>query len=178
LKKKHELAAVLLITTLALLIILVTTYDLLYRNGGHDTSTASDSFIQQPVVDVIIPALFSQGTTGGINAPLNLTQGQSVSLKVMIYSTVSLNATMEFQVYPLAPASQNGTSVTESSSAMTWSFQPSSLQVSINGKGNTTLNLDVPQQFQTGTYSAVVSAVNSQNVAQMWGDVFQINVSK
>src|SRR5487761_890705 len=100
-KSRREMVAIMVIIVLAVMITGITAYDLLGGTSAQRNSTTSDSFIQQPVVDIIIPSLFSQTSAGGVNLPLNLTLGESFSLTVDVYSTVSLNASMEFITTPL-----------------------------------------------------------------------------
>jgi hypothetical protein len=174
----YEIAAIITIIALALVITSVTAYDLLGRPGAQGLSITTGTFIQQPVVDVIVPSLFRSGSTGGINAPLNLTQGETISLPVTVYSVAAINVTAEFRITPLSLSQTATSSLANSSSIISWSFAPGSFQVEPNGKANTTLKLDVPYLMPLGTYSAVISAANTDNSSQIWGDILQINITK
>ena len=153
----------------------ITAYDLLGGTSAQRNSTTSDSFIQQPVVDIIIPSLFSQTSTGGVNLPLNLTLGESFSLTIDVYSTVSLNASMEFIATPLASSTGGAQS---STGMITGTFDPSILVIGANGKGITTFHVQVSPTANVGNYGTVISVVNAANSTQVWGDIFQINVAK
>ena len=173
-KSRREMVAIMVIIVLAVMITGITAYDLLGGTSAQRNSTTSDSFIQQPVVDIIIPSLFSQTSTGGVNLPLNLTLGESFSLTVDVYSTVSLNASMEFITTPLT----SSTSVQSSTGLITGTFNPSILVIGANGNGITTFHVQVSQTTNVGNYSAVMSVVNAANSTQVWGDIFQINVAE
>jgi len=170
----RERAAIFAIIVLVSLITGIAAYDLLGGAPGQRNST-TDSFIQQPVVDIIIPSLFSQTATGGVNLPLNLTLGESFSLTVDVYSTVSLNASMEFIASPLT-SSTGG--VQSSTGLITGTFDPSILVIGANVKGIATFHVQVSPTANAGAYSSVISVVNAVNSTQVWGDIFQINLAQ
>ena len=172
---RREMAAIIVIIVLAIMITGITAYDLLGGTSAQRNSTTSDSFIQQPVVDIIIPSLFSQTSTGGVNLPLNLTLGESFSLTVDVYSTVFLNASLEF-ITTLLTSSTGG--VQAASGQITGTFDPSILVIGANGKGITTFHVQVSQTANVGNYSTVISVVNAVNSTQVWGDIFQIHVTE
>jgi hypothetical protein len=177
-KRRYEWVAVAVIVVLAIAVISITTYNLLVKQTARGpTQTTSEPFVVQPVVDVIIPSLFRQGPTGGINSPLNLTVGQNESIQIEIYSSVHLNASMEFNMYALSTSQQASLTGQMGNASVNWEFNPILVNVPVNGKANTTLSLNVSSQTATGTYNAVVTAVNSDNSTQMWGDIFEIVIA-
>lgn len=165
-----------------MLVIIATTvavFDLLTPPKSSQPST-SLPFIQQPVVDVIIPSLFRTQGSNNDNMPLNLTQGESMSLTVDVYTTVSLNLKFEFQVLSYVGQSSNGSSsVTEgNSSIVSVAFNPSSLAINGANKGTTNMTVTFSDYAGIGQYNSVVSVVNMNNSTQVWGDLIQINIAK
>ncbi|MGI0091218.1 MAG: hypothetical protein ACREBS_05875 [Nitrososphaerales archaeon] len=179
LRKQYESIAIIIVIALVISIAAITAYDLLGGAVGQNQPGKTDSFIQQPVVDIIIPSLFRQTSTGGINSPLNLTRGENLSFSVYVYSTVDLNVSMEFRAFQLASVSLQAGSTSSNnnvSETMSVAFDPSFFKVGEDGSGNTTINLHVKTSAQVGAYSAVISASNLNNSSETWGDILQINV--
>jgi hypothetical protein len=167
--RRNERIAIGVIVVLAVAISGIAFFDLFYsRNLGN--ATTSNSFVNQPVVDIIIPSLFKESSTGGINSALNLTRGQVVSLQVEVFPTFNLTASMNLRVYAL------NTSQGNASGAISATFEPEQLNVAENSVKNTTMTIDVSSNAQPAGYNAVVSATNAVNASQSWGDVFQLNV--
>ena len=149
----------------------------LLGSQGHQTQTESNSFIEEPVVDILIPALFRETSTGGINAPLNVSRGQSVSLTVQLYPTTSLNVSMLFRYFILGGLNNNQTSTNQNSSQyLSAKFDPQILTIEAGKTVNTTMRLEISQAATKGQYNSVVSAVNLQNSSQIWGVIIQINI--
>jgi hypothetical protein len=162
---KTERIAIVLIALLTAAIIGVAVYDFVFVPNSQK-SPITTSFLNEPVVDVIIPKLFE----GGENAPLNVSLGEHMALQVRIYPTVELDVMMDFRVI----SSSSGGNY---SNAILATFDPGTVDVSANSNGNTTMNIYVPLNTTTGTYDSVVSAVNLSNSSQYWGPIVQIDVS-
>jgi hypothetical protein len=166
---KYEKLAALTIILLAIIIASVAVYD--FATSQPQNITATNSFPHEPVVDVIIPALFRQTSTGGVNAPLNMTTGESTKLIVQVYPTVNVNVTMQFRYFSLS----NDASGVQNST-ITGTFDPSKLDIQSGKVGNTTLALGVSQSAQDGEYNAVISAIDTQNSSEAWGVIVSVNV--
>ncbi|MHB8567123.1 MAG: hypothetical protein ACYC7D_11395 [Nitrososphaerales archaeon] len=159
--------------------------------GNADTSTSSVScyknnscFVDEPVVDVIIPKLSqSLGSNEVGNNVLNVTRGESVSLTVMVYSTINLNAMMKLELFPPNDANASSSNNTNASTSTSENdiiveFNPSSMSISKNGQGSTVMALNVSTNAQLGVYSAAVSAFDIDNPFYFWGAFFHINVQE
>ncbi len=157
---------------LAIIIASVAVYD--FATSQPQNVTPTNSFLHEPVVDVIIPALFRQTSTGGVNSPLNMTPGESTNVIVQVYPTVNVNVTMQFRYFSL---SQNG-SITGQNSTITGTFNPSKLNILSGKEGNTNLSLGISQSAQDGEYNAVISAIDTQNSSEVWGVILQVNVEQ
>ena len=161
--------------------------------GNVHSSTSSVSscyennscFVSEPVVDVIIPKLSqSLGSNEVANNVLNVTGGESVSLTVVVYPTINLNATMKLELFP--PVIANSSSFDSSSSSSTSSgsaginvdFNPLNMSISANGHASTVMTLNISSLAEVGVYSATASAVDIDNPAFVWGTFFQINVQE
>jgi len=167
---KNEKVASLIIVILALIITTVAVYD--FMSSQSQNSVPPNSFPQEPVVDIIIPALYRQTSTGGINAPLNVTAGESANLTIQVYPTVGLNVTMQFRYFSMS----NNESNSNTNSTITATFYPSRLEIGAGFRGNTTMSLGISQSAPPGEYNAVVSAVDLKNVSEVWGAIFQVKV--
>ncbi len=176
-KKRHESMAIVVVIVLALIVVGVASYDLLTPRTTHAQQSTSYSFVQQPVVDLIIPTLFRQQGSDSGNLPLNVTRGENVTLSIDVYSTASITFRMQYEIYLLSADSASSTLSGTNSTTMSVDFNPQSLTVDTNAKGVSIMHLSVPSQTPTGIYTAVVTAVNVNNSTQSWGDIFQINVS-
>ncbi len=152
-----------LIAVLAIAIIGVAVYDLAFVLPQKSPITTS--FLNEPVVDVIIPSLFNNGA----NAPLNVSTGEHATLVVQIYPTVRLDALMKFQV-DSSPLGGNNRSISAT-------FDPSTLDIAAGSSGNTTMNIYVSKNATNGLYYSSVSAVNLENSSELWGNVVQIDVA-
>lgn len=161
---KTERAALAIIAILAVAIIGVAAYELVFAPISQK-SPFTTSFLNEPVVDVIIPSLFKSGA----NAPLNISTGKRTSLQVQIYPTVRLDMIMQFRI--ISSTSGNY------SNAIMATFDPGTLLVAAGSSGNTTMNIYVPLNTTAGTYDSVVSAVNLSNSSQYWGPILQIDVA-
>ena len=137
--------------------------------GGSTTCT--DCFIQEPVVDIIMPALGSLGNSSNPNRVVAMTAGTSRTFEVDIYPTIGTNFTMGFSALLIAAA---GASPPVGS--VTASFQPTHLELGPNQKGVTLMTVVVPNSTSTGSYDAVVSATDLANGSYVWGLYFQIVV--
>jgi hypothetical protein len=176
LRTRFETIGIIIVVALAAIISAIAVNDLLGGPSKQNSAT-TNSFIQQPVVDIIIPTLFAQTATGGVNSPLNLTLGESYSLTVEVYTTVALNASLIFHALPLGSSSTSELSQ-GTSGPISGIFNPADLMMEANGKGISTFSIAVSDSASVGAYNAVVSAVNLDNSSQIWGDIFQINVTK
>lgn len=131
------------------------------------TTNCTGCFIQQPVVDVIIPELASKtDQNGGLNEQLNVTAGQTVSLHVQIFTEAPVNVTLYFKFF-----------ATNESQNITASLSPDTLMVPTLGNATSLLRISFPPNLKQGAYSAVVSAVDIQNSSWVWGDYFNIEVT-
>jgi hypothetical protein len=158
---------------LVIIISVVAIYDI--SNSQTSVETSANSFIQEPVVDILIPNLFRETSTGGQNVPLNVTTGQTDAIVIQIYPTVELNLTMEFRYYFLS--SIVSTSTTDNlSRSISATFDPSNLKISAGSTANTTMTLQVSPSAPLGEYNAVVSAFSSENSSEVWGVIVRINV--
>lgn len=145
-------------------------------------------FVSEPVVDVIIPKLSqSLGSNEVGNNMLNVTRGESVSLTVVVYPTINLNATMKLELFPplnnSATSSSSETSVSSSSTPTSENdiivgFNPQNMSISANGQGSAIMTLNVSTNAQLGVYSATASAFDIDNPSYVWGAFFQINVQE
>lgn len=176
-KRRYESLAIALIIVLALIVVGVASYDLLSPRTTHAQQSTTYSFVQQPVVDLIIPTLFRQQGSDSGNLPLNVTRGENVPLSIDIYTTVTITFSMKCEIYLLSVRSGTSTASTTNSTTILASFNPQSLIVNASAKGVSTMHLSVLSQTLVGEYTAVVTAVNVYNSTQSWGDIFQINVS-
>ena len=144
-------------------------YFLLRPTQTTSTTSCSSCFIQQPVVDVIIPELASKSDqNGGVNEMLNVSSGQTATLHVQIFTEQAVNVTLSFKSF-IANAN--------SSQTMTGSFSPPTLAASLNGNATSVLHIFISPDVPNGVYSAAVSAVGIQNSSWVWGDYFNINVT-
>ena len=141
----------------------------LLQPKGTTTTNCPGCFIQQPVVDVIIPELASQtDQNGGVNQPLNATAGQTSTLRVQVYSEEAVNVPLSFKSFI---SGANG------SQLMTAAFSPSTLDVPNLGNATAVLHIFISPSVAKGVYSAAISAVAIQNSSWVWGDYFSINVT-
>jgi hypothetical protein len=132
-------------------------------------------FYEEPVVDVIMPAVGSSGNTTNPNRVLNVTAGSDLTLEVEVYPTVALNASMSFSSY-LVSVSGDGSSGMPGGDLPSATFQPSTLTIPAYGHGVTQMLLAVPAGTEPGTYAAVVTATDASNSTQSWGLFFQLEV--
>ena len=143
------------------------------------SQTATNSFIGEPVLDIIIPSLFHQTSTGGINSPLNASAGQTLSLTVQLFPTTSLNVSMQFRYFVLN--SSNSATVSSSQNATSdyimSTFHPQETTITASKTSNVTMQLAISQSAVRGQYNSVVSAVNLQNSSQVWGVIVQIDIT-
>ena len=93
---RNEKYGVAIIVLLVIIISLVAVYDISGRQTNDQTGT--NSFISEPVVDIILPSLFRETSTGGQNEPLNVTVGQTDTLAIRVYPNANLNLTNGIQV--------------------------------------------------------------------------------
>ncbi|HXQ93506.1 MAG TPA: hypothetical protein VN739_10920 [Nitrososphaerales archaeon] len=168
---KPEKLGVTVVVILVIVISLVAVYDI--SNNQTQGQVGTNSFIQQPVVDILVPSLFRETSIGGQNVPLNITNGQSDSIVIQVYPTVDLNITMEFQYYLL---STNESSRSSDPGSISATFNPSNLRIDAGKTENTSMTLRVSPSAPLGQYNAVISAFNSANSSQVWGVIVQINV--
>jgi hypothetical protein len=142
--------------------------ELLYHpwGGGQTSATACPGCFSEPVVDIIMPALGSSGNFTNPNRVVNMTVGETKTFEVDIYPTVPVSFTMGFSII----------SVSGGTSAITATFQPSSLQLAANAKGTTYMTVRVPGTAAKGVYDAVVSASSVSNSSEVWGLYFEIEV--
>jgi hypothetical protein len=152
---------------------LVASFELGFFPSPHGSSTTtvcSSCNFQEPVVDVIMPAIGSSGNYSNPNRVVNLTLGGSETFEVDIYPTVGISVMMLF--------SSVLTSITaQGSGNITATFQPSTLAVGANSKGVTMMTVSVPASAAEGTYDGVVSAQSQGNSSEVWGLYFQLVVT-
>lgn len=176
-KRRFESMAIAAVIVLAIVVTGVASYDLLSPRTTQPQQSTTYSFVEQPVVDLIIPTLFKQQGSDSSNVPLNVTRGENVTLSIDIYATVNLTITMNYSIYLLSAPSGSSAAPGTNSTTVLASFNPQSLTVDTRAKGVVTMYLRVLSETPMGDYTAVVSAVNVNNSTQSWGDIFQINVS-
>ncbi len=138
--------------------------------GGAGTSTCTACTQQEPVVDVIMPALGSSGNFSNPNRQLNMTAGETKTFEVDVYPTAPLGFTMDFVVLAPGSGGQQGGPGIEAS------FNPQVLTVGANSDGTTQMTLSVAQSASRGTYDVVVSATNTSNSTEVWGLYFEVSV--
>ncbi len=165
-----------IIVVLVIIVSTIAVFDLLAPPKVNQRST-SLPFIVQPVVDVIVPSLYTNQGSSNDNKPLNVTDGQVLTLAVNVYSTVSLNFTMEYRVLSYSGETPNSSSANVSGSLASATFNPDTLSIQGDGNGATSLTLVFSATAVSGEYNTVVSAVNLDNSSQEWGDIIQVNVS-
>lgn len=167
-KERKAALAVVAVAAVALLAAFELGY-LPVRGGASSTTCASCGF-EEPVVDVIMPAIGSSGNASNPNRTVNMTLGSSQAFEVDVYPTIPLNFTMSFSAVLMSAS--GGSSEVPSAS-----FVPGSVDVAANGKGVTTMTIVVPSSAAAGSYDAVVSALNIDNNSQVWGLYFQLQVA-
>jgi hypothetical protein len=170
---RNEKYGVAIIVLLVVIISLVAVYDISSRQTNDQTGT--NSFISEPVVDIILPSLFRETSTGGQNEPLNVTVGQTDTLAIRVYPNVNLNLTMVFKYYLLTSSFTSSVSNNSSQSILA-NFVPSNLNIKAGKMGNTSMTLQVSRTASVGQYAAVISALNLDNSSEVWGVLVQINV--
>ena len=144
-------------------------------NNRTVTTLCQSCFVEEPVVDVILPTLTRNpgGSVSTTNAPLNMTRGSTQSLSVDVYPTVSISVTLVFRVLLSPSAGTAG-----SSASLSASFSPSELSISSQGRGVSTLTISVPANALPGTYNAAVSVEQTNATSSgVWGTFFMINVA-
>lgn len=148
----------------------VATIEYFNSQQKHGSTICTTCFVNQQVVDVIIPSLVStSGGAGGNNLPLNATRGENVSLIVQVYPTEELNVTMGLRILSFPTA---GT--TNSVSA---TFSPVTLSIAAASHSNTTMTLHIQSDAGVGAYTLAVTAVNLENASQSWGNEIDLNVA-
>lgn len=174
--KRLERVAIAIIIVLVVVVTTIAVVDILTppRSGR---STTSLPFVVQPVVDVIVPALFNDQGSKNLNAPLNATGGQSITLSVSIYATIALNCKMEYQIFSLLGANSSNSTTSATSPLTSISFSPEILSIESGGKGTTNMTIIFSSSAIPGEYNSVLSAVNLDNSSQTWGDLIQVIVS-
>jgi hypothetical protein len=170
---KNEKFGVTVVVLLVITISLVAIYDI--GNSQINGQTGTNSFISEPVVDILLPSLFRETSTGGQNEPLNVTVGETDTLAIQIYPNVNLNLTMEFRYYFLGTTFSSTTSSNSSQSILAQFFPPS-LSINADKTGNTSVTLQVSRTASLGQYNAIISALNTENSSEVWGVIVQINV--
>ena len=138
------------------------------------TSLCQSCFVNEPVVDVILPAL-AKNSGGGVstsNAPLNITRGSTQTLEVQVYPTIDVSVKLVFRVL-FAPVATNSSST----SWISATFTPGQISVASQKRGVSTLSLSVSSIAPLGTYNAAVSAEETTNTSVVWGTFFMTNVS-
>lgn len=134
-------------------------------------TVCNNCFVNEPVVDVVIPALIgNSGAAGSTNAPLNVTQNDNVKLAVEIFPSQTIDVKMSFKVLS-SPASA-------ASGALNATFNPSLLTIASQSHASTTLDLKVASGASIGVYDVAVSALDTQNSSWAWGTVFNVNVTR
>lgn len=169
--KRIETVAIGVIVILAVIVTSVAVFDLLTPPKSNQPDTTFP-FIEQPVVDVIVPALSREQGSGNNNIPLNVTVGQVVSLVVNVYSTVNLNVSVDYKVLT-GPTTNNSSP----DLVVNGSFSPETLSIGADEKGTTNMTFAISPSAFMGQYNMVISAINLDNSSQFWGDFFQVNVS-
>lgn len=144
--------------------------------NGSPNQTETNSFITQPVLDIIIPSLFHETSTGGINSPLNASAGQSISLTVQLFPSTNLNVSMQFR-YFLMNSSSSSISPQGNASSLSAMFHPLDLTIAGGKTANVTMDLAISASTVKSHYTSVISAVNLQNSSQVWGVIMQIDIA-
>ncbi len=176
---KFEKILAIIVVVLAIIAATIAALSLLWGPRPQNPATAN-SFIGEPVVDIIIPSLFRTTSTGGINAPLNASGGQSLALTIQLFPTTNLNVSMQFRYFVLGGLADNssssGTQNFSSSQFLSAKFNPPALSIIAGKTANTTMQLTITKNAIQGKYNSVVSAVNMQNSSQIWGVIIPINL--
>lgn len=173
--KKFEVIAIGIIIVLGVAATAIAVYDLL--SPPRSNQTTSLPFVEQPVVDVIVPSLYRNQGSNNVNSPINVTAGQTLTFVVDIYTSVSLNLTMEFKLFsPFGQSTNSSLSTTSVVSTVRAYFSPTELTIQGAGKGSTNLTLGFSSSALPGNYNSVISAVNLNNSSQVWGDVVQVSI--
>lgn len=173
--KKIESVAIGVIIVLGVIVASIAVYDLLTPPKSNQQGT-SLPFVVQPVVDVIVPSLFRQQGSDNGNVPLNITQGGSVSMVVNVYSTVSLTLKMSLDVLSGPSNQTNTSSIPQSTSVISASFDPDVLNISGDGQGSCNMTLHFSSAANLGEYNTEVSATNANESSMVWGSFVQINI--
>lgn len=173
--KRVESIAIGVIIILGVIAASIAVYDLMTPPKSN-LQTTSLPFVNQSVVDVIVPSLYRQQGSNSGNVPLNATQGETVSMVVNVYTTVSLTLKMTFDVISGGLNQTNAGTIAQSSSMVSATFDPDVLTISGAGQGTCNLTLHFSPVANLGDYNSVVSAVNVNDPSQVWGAVVQINI--
>jgi hypothetical protein len=147
----------------------VAAFEYMNPQQNHGSTICSTCFVNQQVVDVIIPSLVSSsGGAGGNNLPLNASRGANVSLIVQVFPSKALNVSMGLHIlsFPIAGSSDSVLST----------FNPAILAITSNSHGNSTLTISIGSDAPIGAYVLAVTAVNLENASQSWGTEINLNV--
>jgi hypothetical protein len=174
---KRERRAALIAVLLAIVAAAIAGVNLLLSSSTPKVNT-SNSFIAQPVLDIIVPSLFHESSTGGVNAPLNASRGQTLSLTVQLFPTTNLNVSMQFRYFILNGSATQTSSSKENPEYLSAVFYPSETKLTAGRTTNVTMQLVVSSSATIGQYNSVLSAENVQNSSQIWGVIMQVNVAK
>jgi hypothetical protein len=164
-------------TGLVILIVLAAVvagafaYRLLISPNTRETHSICEScFVNTPVGDIIIPQI-AVGSSGKSNAQLNLTLGEELNLTVEVFLSINASVAMSFNVR-LSP----GFASTDSDSAFSVSFSPSSFEAFANKNATTIMSIFTSRSAQEGLYSTEVVVTDLQNSNYTWGTQIEIQV--
>jgi hypothetical protein len=162
-RRSYAIAAV---SVLIIAVAIFVAYNYVSSFHQQDGTSSTNSFYQEPVADVIIPALYNNG----INSPLNLTRGSNVSLVVEVFPTINVKAVVGVNILSISSPNENLSNVISAS------INPTTLSINQGSSANTTMGIAVSLGAQLGDYSVTVTATNSDNKSQSWGTIFQLNI--
>jgi hypothetical protein len=142
--------------------------------GVRSTTSCPQCFQTEPILDIVMPVLGNSSSPINPSLTINMTAGSTKSFEVDLYPTFDVMVTMGFTAIPV---STSGGGPQSNASQPSATFLPSNLSLKSNGEGRTYLSLTVPRSAAPGTYSTVISAVDSRNSSNFWGLYFQLRVS-
>ena len=169
-----KLTTPLVILVAVLIVLSASSFFVLTAHHPGPTTTDSattTNFLSQPVGDILIPQIESSSSGGEANLPLNVSQGQTISLGVSVYLETDANISMQFKVL-VSPASYS------TASAIRATFSPENMTASYAQNASTTMTIYVPSTAPIGAYTAVISVQDLDTPSFVWGTNIQINVGK
>lgn len=147
----------------------VATFEYLYPQQNRGLAICTTCFVNQQVVDVVIPSLVSTSGGGANNLELNATRGENLSLIVQVFPSQDLNLTMGLHILSFP--------VSGSANSLSANFNPRTLSIAATTHGNTTVMIRIRSDAALGAYTLAVTAVNLENTSQSWGTEINLNVA-